>query len=68
MHWYNSSQPSKHLHFKVKNRNNNVVLGKFIVNSEHISHIFLVFLLLTLTSKCLMEEGNDMFKVNNTKN
>ena len=28
------------------------VIGVFIVNFEHISHLFLVFLLLTLTSKC----------------
>ena len=26
--------------------------GAFIINFEHISHLFLVFLLLTLKSKC----------------
>ena len=38
--------------FKVNNKNIRTTPGVFIVNFEHISHLIVVFLLLTLAGKC----------------
>ena len=38
--------------FKVNNKDARTMPGIFIVNSEHISHLVLVFLLLTLNINC----------------
>ena len=37
--------------------------GVFIVNAEHISHLFLVFLLLTLNKKMLAAEDEEIYLV-----
>ena len=49
--------------------NNNWSFGNFIVNSEQISHVFLVFLLLTSNNKTqkVSNKVNNKDKKNNSK-
>ena len=46
--------------FKVNNKNNRTSSAVFVVNFEHISHLFLAFL--SLTSSMYMFAGNKKIK------